>query len=271
MQTETTAPTIALGYVRVSTARQELSVEAQSAGVERAAEYHKLPAPELFVDADTSGSIPFAERPGARQLIERVRQLAAQSVLVIFPKVDRLGRSAIDIELSVQLLEQLGARMMFLDINVDTRTPQGRAFMQMAAIFAQLERATIRERIQTALDQKRDQQQCTGTVPYGWDAVETGEVTAKGVKIRRLEPNALEQKWILQIYNWRSAGLAFGRIARELNRLAVPTKTGAGNIVNYKGNQRFTNGKWSAGKVHKLLNSKTVQDWLQAGAQSLAA
>jgi DNA invertase Pin-like site-specific DNA recombinase len=43
----------------------------------------------------------------------------------------------------VSLFESLGARMVFLDINVDRRTAMGRAFMQIAASFAELERACI--------------------------------------------------------------------------------------------------------------------------------
>jgi DNA invertase Pin-like site-specific DNA recombinase len=95
-------------------------------------------------------------------------------VTIIVPKVDRLGRDVIDINQTVRRFEQLGVRILFLDINVDTRTPMGRAFMQIAAVFAELELARIRERIQSALDQKRANGLLTGTVPFGWDAVETG-------------------------------------------------------------------------------------------------
>jgi DNA invertase Pin-like site-specific DNA recombinase len=99
---------------------------------------------------------------------------SGHSVTIIVPKVDRLGRDVIDINQTVRRFEQLGVRILFLDINVDTRTPMGRAFMQIAAVFAELELARIRERIQSALDQKRANGLLTGTVPFGWDAVETG-------------------------------------------------------------------------------------------------
>jgi hypothetical protein len=66
-----------------------------------------------------------------------------------------LAEGIVNVSQTVSLLESLGARIVFLDINVDTRTAMGRAFMQIAAVFAELERARIRERIQTALDLKR--------------------------------------------------------------------------------------------------------------------
>ena len=57
--------------------------------------------------------------------------------------MDRLGRDTVDVSRTVSLFESLGARMVFLDINVDRRTAMGRAFMQIAAVFAELERACI--------------------------------------------------------------------------------------------------------------------------------
>ena len=42
------------------------------------------------------------------------------------------------------------------------RTAMGRAFMQIAAVFAEMDRARIRERIQTTLDLERSQNLITG-------------------------------------------------------------------------------------------------------------
>ena len=65
-----------------------------------------------------------------------------------------------------------------------------------------------------------------------------------------------------------TGGWSYHRIATELNRLKVPTKTGAGNVITYKGAKRLSLGRWQCGNVHKLLNSRATQDWLQ---QQLAA
>jgi len=94
----------------------------------------------MFFDDDTSGSIPFAERPAGRQLLDRVRQALAdgESSTIIVTKVDRLGRDTVDVSQTVTLFETLGARVLFLDINVDTRTAMGRAFMQIAAVLRQI-------------------------------------------------------------------------------------------------------------------------------------
>jgi len=258
-----------LGYVRVSTNRQELSIEAQTEQVKRAAEYHGGSEPELFAEPDTSGSIEFARREQGAALLARTHEAiaAGHSVSIIVPKVDRLGRDVIDINQTVRRFEQLGVRILFLDINVDTRTPMGRAFMQIAAVFAELELARIRERIQTALDQKRANGLLTGTVPFGWDAVETGDVTGKGVKVRRLMDNRFEQQWILQMVVRRQSGWSYAAIAAELNRNNVPTKR-SGETLKLRGQDETTSlrktlGRWQAGNVAKVLANQSVQRWLK--------
>lgn len=272
---------LTLGYMRVSTDRQDLSIEAQADTIKRAAAYYDSGRPagsgelSLFAEPDTSGSSEFAQREQGAKLLARAREAVAAGVGVtlIVPKVDRLGRDVVDINQTVRIFEQLGVRIIFLDINVDTRTPMGRAFMQIAAVFAELELARIRERIQTALDHKRANSQLTGTVPFGWDAIETGEVTAKGVKVRKLVDNVEEQKWILRMANWRhQQRWSYSRIAAELNRHHVPTKR-AGQTLRLRGGETDVEGKrigrpalgtWQEGNVAKLLASQTVNTWLKS-------
>ena len=180
----------------------------------------------MFFDEDTSGGIPFADRPSGRLLLIAVKAAVAAggSPTIIVTKVDRLGRDTVDVSQTVTLFESLGARIVFLDINVDTRTAMGRAFMQIAAVFAELERARIRERIQTALDLKRSQNLVIGTVPYGWDARDTGRRNKAGKPIRELVPNEAEQAIILEMARKKIAGVSLCQIAKDLNRRGIPTK-----------------------------------------------
>lgn len=245
--------TLPLGYCRVSTDRQDLSIAVQEEHIQRAAEYHQLGQAEIFFDPDTSGGLNFCEREGGKLLVDRVIELAKMGVssTIIIPKVDRMGRDVIDVDTTVQMLEKLGARMVFLDINVDTRSPMGRAFMQIAAVFAQLERARIRERIQSVMDSKREKGILTGTVPYGWNAVETGnERTKQGgivVKERQLQDNAEEQQWLRHMAQLCAAGVSFNKIATDLNNRGAKAKQG---------------GIWRFGSVKKTLESRTVREWL---------
>ena len=134
------------------------------------------------------------------------------------------------------------------------------------AYAAQMELDRIRERIKTVLDHKANKGELIGTVPYGFDAVETGAVTSKGVRVRRLVSNLTEQHWLLQMIEWREHGLSYNQIARRLNQLGVPTKSGSGNIIHYRPSRRWpkgrtliTSGRWQCGNVAGLLHSKHVQ------------
>ena len=265
---------LALGYGRVSTAKQGLSREAQTETVQRAAAFYTVgnsgtdAVSEMFFDDDTSGSIPFVDRPAGRQLLARVRDALAAglSPTIIVTKVDRLGRDTVDVSQTVTLFESLGARIVFLDINVDTRTAMGRAFMQIAAVFAELERARIRERIQTTLDLKRSQNLVIGTVPYGWDDRPAGTHNKAGKPIRELVPNEAEQAIILDMARQKIAGISLTRIAQDLNRRGIATKRRGErlNIGNVKGQCQVKPafGIWSAGIVLKCLTNKTVQAFL---------
>ena len=275
---ESLLPQIAFGYGRVSTAKQGLSREAQTETVQRAAAFYSgnsgtdavSAVCEMFFDDDTSGSIPFAQRPAGRLLLDRVREVLNGSsvtlVTLVVTKVDRLGRDTVDVSQTVSLFESLGARIVFLDINVDTRTAMGRAFMQIAAVFAELERARIRERIQTTLDLKRSQNLVVGTVPYGWDDRDTGRRNKAGKPIRELVPNEVEQAIILEMARQKIAGISLTQIAKGLNRRGIPTKRRGErlNIGNVKGECVIKPclGLWTAGIVQTCLTSKTVQAFL---------
>lgn len=261
---------IPVGYIRVSTDRQDLSLEAQTALLQRTADYH-FPAGslELFTESAISGSTEFAHRPEGRRLLARVRALRStgREVTLIVPKVDRLGRDTIDICTTARSLQTQGANLMVLDLGVDTRTPTGWFMLQVISACAELELSRIRERIQTALNQKRAKGELTGTVPYGWDAVLTGEVSPKGVPIRKLVDNPTQQTWILRMEQVRELGWGYDRIARWLNTSGVPTRTPAGQTVNVRGQQKRTDGQWKAGNVQSILTNQIVTDWLRLQAQ----
>jgi DNA invertase Pin-like site-specific DNA recombinase len=100
------------------------------------------------------------------------------------------------------LRENLGVRVHIMDLgghHFDTGHPLSGMIIAVLAYAAQMELERIRERIQTVLDHKTSKGELIGTVPYGYDAVETGAVTSKGVKVRKLVPNETELHWLRQM------------------------------------------------------------------------
>lgn len=76
---------------------------------------------------------------------------------VIVSRLDRMSRSVHDASKIFQQAQKEGFVVVMLDPMVDTSTPYGLAFAQVAAVFAQLERDLISQRTREALAEKRRQ------------------------------------------------------------------------------------------------------------------
>jgi len=93
--------------------------------------------------------------------------------------------------------------------------PYGRAMAQMASVFAELERAMIRDRTRAALKVKRTRgERISGHEPFGWD------FGPKGVLVE----NATEQRPIAWIRRLHEQGKSLRQIADMLNRKGVGPK-----------------------------------------------
>src|SRR5262249_341465 len=67
--------------------------------------------------------------------------------IVMAWSVDRLGRSLQDLVAFLSELHALGIELYLHQQGLDTTTPAGKAMFQMLGVFAEFERAIIRERV----------------------------------------------------------------------------------------------------------------------------
>jgi DNA invertase Pin-like site-specific DNA recombinase len=70
--------------------------------------------------------------------------------------VDRLRRSLIDLLDFLRELHAKGVDLFLHQQGLDTSTPSGRAMFQMMGVFAEFERALIRERVLAGLSRARE-------------------------------------------------------------------------------------------------------------------
>jgi putative DNA-invertase from lambdoid prophage Rac len=92
-------------------------------------------------------------RPKRQALLEAAKQRKLDVILVW--KLDRWGRSLIDLMTTLQELTTLGVGFVSLTEALDLTTPAGRAFAGFLAVFAEFERDLIRERIQAGITAAR--------------------------------------------------------------------------------------------------------------------
>ena len=130
-------------YARVSTTGQ--TTENQIQEIE-AAGFHV--EPRRIVTETVSGSTAIAQRRGFAKLMDR---LEAGDVLIV-TKLDRLGRDAIDVSLTVKALAGMGVRVHCLALGgVDLTSSAGTMTMNVLNAVAQFERDLLIERTQSGL------------------------------------------------------------------------------------------------------------------------
>ena len=129
-----------LGYARISTTDQNAAMQIDAlieAGVQE--KY-------IFVD-EMSGAQEARQRPKMRALLEYARE--GDEILVW--RIDRLGRSLVDVLNTVQDILERGISLRSLVDGVDPSTPQGRLQLGLFATLAEYERELINERIRAGV------------------------------------------------------------------------------------------------------------------------
>ena len=127
-----------IGYARVSTAEDKQLLDRQLDAL------NEIGCQKIFTDK-ASGSN--TERPG---LAECLAYLRPDDVLVVLD-LDRLGRLAKDLIILIDDLASKDIGFKAINSPMDTTTPTGRAFLQIQAAFAEMERNIIRQRVQEGL------------------------------------------------------------------------------------------------------------------------
>ena len=134
-------------YLRVSTAEQ--TVENQERELRAVAERAGWQIAAVFVDAGISGAKGRDKRPGFDQLLRAATR--REFDMVAAWSVDRLGRSLQDLVGFLAEIHGAGVDLYLHQQAIDTSTPAGKAMFQMMGVFAEFERAMIRERVNSGI------------------------------------------------------------------------------------------------------------------------
>lgn len=219
-------------YVRVSTQEQAKEGYSISEQLERLQKYcdamtwviHKK-----YIDPGYSGAN--TERPALQELIKDVKAGLIDKVVVY--KLDRLSRSQLD---TLYLIEKVfllnNTDFVSMNENFDTSTPFGRAMIGILAVFAQLEREQIKERMAMGREARIKNGKWKGSRPpvgYDYNSNTGGLIVNEYEKIQILE-------------------------AVDLFLKGTPLKT-IENIFRDKG-YRHKYGEWNTKILKRILGSK---------------
>jgi len=138
-------------YLRVST--DEQTVENQERELLEAAARAGWEVARVYRDEGISGAKGRDKRPGLDNLLKDAARRGFDVVMAW--SVDRLGRSLQDL---VGILSEVHAAGIDLFLHrqaIDTTTPAGKAMFQMMGVFAEFERAMIRDRVRSGMARAR--------------------------------------------------------------------------------------------------------------------
>ena len=136
-------------YVRVSTSKQ--TTENQQHVLERACADRGWEIAAVYDDTGQSGAK--ASRPALDEMLRDATRGRFDVVLIW--KLDRLGRSVIDLHNNAEHLKACGVDLCAYTQAIDTSTPTGKLMFTVLAAVAEFERETIIERINTGLETAR--------------------------------------------------------------------------------------------------------------------
>ncbi|MFB2573027.1 recombinase family protein [Micrococcus sp. IITD107] len=137
--------TMQFGYTRTSTADKQPDDLQRRALLDAG-----VPEAQIYAD-QVSGSKATGTRAGWQALDDRLRD---GDELVVW-RIDRIGRSMIDVITTVTALVERGVAVRSLADGIDPSTREGRLMLNLMATFAEYERELIQERVQAGVDAAR--------------------------------------------------------------------------------------------------------------------
>lgn len=149
-----------LGYTRVSTTSQDAQLQLDALvkdGVQKR---------DVFADV-TSGNRAAIERPGMKKLLE----YAEDGDTIVVWRIDRLGRSMLDVLSTVKLLRERGVQIRSISDGIDPATTSGRLMLGMLASLAEYERELIVERVNAGIAVARAARTRFGRPPVNPDVI----------------------------------------------------------------------------------------------------
>lgn len=142
--------------------RDSVSIETQ---IEHCKTFAETEAPTVYKDKGFSGKN--TERPDLKRLIFDIQHDRISKVLVY--KLDRISRNITDFYQLYEVMKEHNTEFISVNEHFDTSNPVGRAMMGIIAVFAQMERETIQQRVKDNYYFRiADGRWSGGPAPYGF-------------------------------------------------------------------------------------------------------
>lgn len=227
-------------YIRVSTqeqAKEGYSIGEQTDRLKKYADAHDWTVVKIYTDAGHSGANQ--ERPALQEMISDIKDGRIDKVAVY--KLDRLSRSQKDtLELIEDVMLKNKCDFESMTEKFDTATSFGRAMVGILAVFAQLEREQIKERMSMGMEARIKKGKWRGGAhqPFGYDYEPV---------LEKLVINEYEAMIVRNIFEAFVSGSTFYSISKSLEEKGT----------------LFNDGTASARSIKYVLSNKTYAGYLR--------
>lgn len=211
-------------YIRVSTreqAEEGYSISEQQERLIKYAEAMGWTIVKVYIDPGHSGST--MDRPALQEMIAAISDVD----IVLVDKLDRLSRSLYDTLYMIQKV--FGEKdVSFVSRNeaFDTSTSFGRAMVGILAVFAELERERIKERMADGKNGRAKGGKWSGQPPTGYDYDKQSGV---------LQINAYEAIQVREAFELAAQRVPLLEIVKSFHEKGYRTKTGTWRVESLRG------------------------------------
>lgn len=189
---------------------------------------------QVYEDRGCSGKT--INRPAFTRLLEDIKIGMIQSVLVY--KLDRISRSILDFSNLMEFFDAHQVSFLSMTEKFDTSAPIGRAMLSLCAVFAQLERETIQQRVEDAYWARSEKGfYMGGRIPYGFQKM---PFQKDGIHTSCYQSVSEEAEQIQQLYSLYAKGNSLSEIER---------------IFREKGIRKLRGSNWNPSRMSEILKN----------------
>lgn len=246
-------------YTRVSTQEQAdegYSLGEQEERLRKYCEAMEWVLVKVYTDGGFTGGN--MDRPALKAMIAAIEKGGADIVLV--DKLDRLSRSQFDTLYLIQkVFQENDVAFVSRAEAFDTSTAFGRAMVGILAVFAELERERIKERMKDGQEGRAKEGKWKGgQIPTGYDYnKETGY----------LEVNPYEAEQVRMVFDMFNARIPLRSLVNTMNQKGYRTKYGEWKVSTTKQilknriylGEFLRKGEWIKSKHDPIITEETWQ------------
>lgn len=189
---------------------------------------------KTYIDKGYSGKN--TNRPAFEQMMADISSGLITTVIVY--RLDRVSRSIVDFADFINTLENKKTSFISATEKFDTSSPMGRAMLYIIAVFAQLERETIAQRIKDNYYERIKRGAVGGgPAPYGFTLAKK---TTNGIKTTVYEPDKNLKNVVLMFKKYSEPTSSLADVQRMLMEKGILTATEHG---------------WDNAKINSILKS----------------